>query len=272
MYEISRRIEAIANVSARKKGIDQRIPLSRVALDTSLDFLTYNPANYDQVLQRAQHTRIFLRDASLFNPTGDYNYSTIPKGVAFDSHHTLLLYTDFGDGLSHADDRVPALAMSGFRPYNTLAIIEKDGKSKPTTGITLDIEQFQTARFFTKEEFDHFLGYIRYKELFMHIVEQLALHLQHAYDLPIQYVSLRERMENDRAIAIAHVNGARTYENVQKQRMRQLNELAKQARERGYNHTLLIAANHEDGHASYAKKIDEITPDISLQTHLNRIV
>jgi hypothetical protein len=257
--------------SRTKKGL---ISLTSDTLDNPLQFIYYQPETYDKTLRKLSYYGLY----SLKRKEKEKkNFSTFPGNIDADGEQLLMLFAEFGT--PKKGRKTEGLAVCAFQvtPVMTPEI---------DSGQTFDIMQFQTTRFQQTPErtegtdFFHYLGFIKYKNLFLHMVEQRAWRAKYRKGHDITWVSIQKEMRYDKGVARYHV--FRFWDgdlNTQKE-FDQKNELElqKMRREReewakamGYTDNIVVPDRIHDTHASFAKRIDDIIPDENLQSYLEKI-
>lgn len=230
--------------------------------------------------------QIYLR-TSRYNGWGDPEYCQIPPTIGFDASHTLMLFADFVRPTGYSRD-LQGLAVSGF---NSAACIPH-GDSSGEVGQTLDIAQYQTGFQNDEKEMFHYLGFIRYRELFTHMVEQVAWHLKHKKKQPVTHVSIQKEMTCDWKLPFAHRwnppaelipenendPSAWNKETLQKLNQARGKEIKKIQEARlawiqtlGYTMPLVVKGRGVELHESMGKLVTDIAPDHRFQAQLKKL-
>lgn len=261
--------------------INRTISLERRTLDDPLRFVRYNPALYDRTLQRLSYHSVYLRHHE--TPEGmkyyshyNRNYSLIPVNIQFDASHALVLYADL---TRSSYERPPdeswgsayGLAICSFSP--DLVAQEATGTMPPEI-YTLDIAQIQTGFVRDEKNMLHYLGFIRYQELFAHILEQVAWRMRFRRKLPIEYISLQEEMLFDWLRARSHltVHGTCDESEINAELAKIRATRTEWADQNGYTQRLVINTKYKDqSHVSLGKPVEGIVPDRHLQAHLKKL-
>lgn len=264
--------------------IDRTIPLQRGVLDDPLRFVRYDPASYDRTLKRLSYYSVYLwyhirpeeRRYYLFEYNA--NYSLNPVNIQFDGYHTLVLYADLVQPSYRRPPSAYGLAVCSFNPG---LVAQEAVDTMPPEIYTLDIAQIQTGFVRDEKNMRHYLGFIRYQELFAHILEQVAWRMRFRRKLPIEYISLQEEMAFDVQRAMSHLRNRAIMYHGPFDEDRQNDELAKiraarieWAHQNGYTQRLVVTHGQYSGlqnHTSLGKQVEVIVPDRHLQAHLKRL-
>lgn len=263
--------------------INRTIPLERRVLDDPLRFVHYKPAWYDRTLGRLSYYSVYLwchktpremKDFPLY--ISNANYSLLPSSVQFDDCHTLMLYAD----LVRPSYRRPpdelwgsayGLAVCSFSPG---LVAQEAMDTMPPEIYTLDIAQIQTG-FQNEKKMNLYLGFIRYKDLFAHILEQVAWRMRFKRELPIEYISLQEEMRFDWLRARSHltVHGTCDESEINDELAKICATRTEWAHQNGYTRRLVINTKYGErqNHTSLGKPVVDIAPDRHLQAHLKRL-
>lgn len=267
------------------------IPLTLPFLDDPVFFLNNNdPSKLGHNLRKMAHTYIYFWN---YDRTSDesQNYSARPSNAVYDAVQRLMLYTEFGPPRVHPAEmdmmtedeptKSIGLALCSFNvgvPYSRVLGIENPVSR---TRYVFDIAQFQTAKFANESEMDHYLGYLKYSELFVHIIEQLAWRMANVRNVRVQYVSIQSQMQYDSSRASRNVRQQKERRGIKyppvldEERSGQLARIVEKRRRwaegLGYNTNMLVRFGRWQRHDSLAKPVKDIKPDINLQNHLGRL-
>lgn len=241
------------------------IPLTQVVDNLPL-FLNVDTSNLHGAIEFLSHYYMFLVGSK-------EHYATKPPNLGYSSQNTLVLFSEFGE--PRLTPPLPeGLAVCGF----DIKLCQPLSGAHSQTSLTIDVNQFQTALFKDKDEIFRLLGFIRYKELYMHVLEQFALYLN-MDGFPFEYISIGKVMPYDHKVAaIRALDLNPTFsaqklfdvtERIYKKRLRARQELAMR---QGYTTDIYVDYSYGRGHHSYGKRVSEVIPDQKLQGYLHEIV
>lgn len=259
----------------KESGYSDVISLNQDFLTDPLDFIHYSAENRHIALQRMEHYHIFVS-----NPVNKGNYAPRPLNVAYDAQNILTLYSEFGPPTLDEKLQADSLAVCGFNITDCKGEIVGSDELVFTPGAVINVAQFQTTAFKDEREMMHYLGFIKYKKLFLHIVEQAALYLRDNSDQEgIRFVSLANDDRKDKFMAkqriLAEISPKKETKEAKEKRMQEgiREERLKLAIELGYDRLIQVPVyGNIGGHISFAKSVDDIEPDEILQRHLAQIM
>lgn len=261
--EIKRSLGSGQESSRRKRTIS----LDNSSLDYPLAFVHYKSESYPQTLRRLGSYHVFLRDDRYTYPGVPYNYCRLPFNAMSDAPFTLLLFAEFGPpsfSFSNESDRAAAVASFSI------------GNHKDPPRRVLEIEQLQSGfKDRDKDSFNTYLSFIRYQELFNHMIEQLAWRLRFTCNLPFDFVTFpTNALPADRQRATSqlgyHNHSSADYE---AKIAEIVNTRIQRALQKGYTQKLVVSANSKNSgeHLSFGKPVERITPDRKLQAVFNKL-
>lgn len=253
-------------------------------LDDPTKFLHFKTPTLDTTLNRASYYRVFPFLKGLDTEVNRMkNYALMPDNMVEDGTMIMMLYPDLGEPQLAQIQPPEGLAICSYilAPYNQTWLSREPLKIGGQTRLQFNVIQFQTARFASEREMMHDLGFIRYKEIFLHLIEQTAYRLYHDFNLPIDYVSIDRDHRIDSIPTKRHIRsrlGGTVYPpeemarmvDVELKRIRSQNELF--ARSNGYTSdietaTLRYALNY--GGSAFAKPTADIVRDNTLQENFD---
>lgn len=247
------------------EGEGKTIPLGAPFLDNPLRFVHYNPRDLNLTLRRLGFYRIFLWSDN------KENYCKLPENIWHDADHTLILYTEFGPPVLGSRTRSSGLAICGFNRADCISEQTGPKRCLPIQGQTFDITQFQTAQFTNEREMFPYVGFIKFRDLFTHILEQLAWRLNNHYSFPMNYISVSEETSYDDTRSMFNVMKEGYVEEKEDLVVAELERIREErknwARLYGFGKTLILSDRFSGKHTSYAKAVVDIQPDQKLQAH-----
>lgn len=260
----------------RPEGVT--IPIRAQYLDNPDQFLRKGVDATEWERQKLSYFRVFLTSGSAFFAWDAFgSYAKLPGNIRYDdSAYSWMLYPDWEQPQLRTSERAEGVAVCGFTPslYRKKEI--EDGHSLWVGGQTVAITQLQTAKFKPQHRYAD-LFFIRYNELFLHMVEQVAVRMANSGVDNLRYVSLKKDFEYDRRNAIQSLqrSGIRIPSEVEEQGAIAALVAKREAwaKENGYADIIHMRHPYYDfiDYPSFAKPLTAVTPDQRLQAYLTEL-
>lgn len=228
-------------------------PIRYPYLDNPLHFVKYNTATLGRTLDKLGYYRVFPFS------TSRNSYASFPRNIVLDTPQALVLYSEFGPPTTLRDDQAKGLAVCGFSTARSAYELKDKEFRDIDSGIV--IGQFQTSRFENEREMMHYLGFINYREFFIHVLEQTTLFMKNSgiqlEDNIPQFVGIQKEMDGDYSLGMNAVDHMRSVQRTREDWVQRL----------GY-----IKQFTSSGKECFAKEVDDISPDNNMQRHLRTLI
>lgn len=259
-------LDAFVNREERLKGRDETMPVAKT-LDNPESFLNPNPVHNPHIVKRLNHYRAFLWEVW----DDDENYCRFPQNIAMDTDNLVMLYADFAEPtVSIKAPKPTGLAVCGFDQGKQ---VTNSQLSNAGSDVVV-IGQYQTVNFPAGErEMMSYLGFLRYKELLTHYIEQFTLWLNSRHGIQFAGVGIAQSMRSDRRMAQCNFENENlttpTAAQVREKVTAALNERVAFSYNLGYTYLAEVVTERRTPFPTLIKPLSEIKQDQKLFAFLD---